>query len=92
MEKLQTQEVYIPVETVTEFRLQFRKSNVLIEPSFKFLEKSDKYLFSKEEIIKLVGDAFGAGRAYQKGEYNEYHGGNEHTNLNKQTYIDNLFK
>lgn len=87
MEKLTTQTVY------TTIAMKGSGLDLLIQNWVEkdYLRKhTDKYPLSKEQIIKLVGDAFNNGEAYGHADGADILKYTNHPD--KQTYIDNLFK
>lgn len=61
MSKLQTKEVYVPAHPSLENGGTPAKAEGVSYITGKPLERKEKYVFSKEELEKLLGDAFEAG-------------------------------
>lgn len=48
------------------------------------------YFHTKEQLEEFIGDAFGAGRNYQRAQENEYSGGHENPLPDKRGYLISL--
>lgn len=82
--------VYVPVERVTEYKLNYKEGNVLLHPNLsQNLEERQGYFFTPEELEEVIGKAFDAGYGRSQYDSDRYYAEFPH---NKEGYVKTVLK